>query len=162
MTVTRPVAVWILPITRGGGAPISWAQPPTAPASPGASWVPRNTEPLPALRGVYSSETRFLRILFRVMRIYVLINILVRRKSTIEQGAVLSCRLRGLRGLTYLKMSQWDLAIDDYSSALQFDPKLASSLYGRGLAKLKKGDTTGGDADIAAAKALEANIVADF
>jgi len=64
--------------------------------------------------------------------------------------------------LTYLKMGQWDSAIDDYSSALRFDPKLASSLYGRGLAKLKKGDTAGGDADIAAAKAIEATIVGDF
>jgi len=64
--------------------------------------------------------------------------------------------------LTYLKMGQWDSAIDDYNEALQFNPKLASSLYGRGLAKLKKGDTTGGDADIAAAKAIEANIAADF
>jgi tetratricopeptide (TPR) repeat protein len=59
-------------------------------------------------------------------------------------------------------MGQWDSAIDDYNEALQFNPKLASSLYGRGLAKLKKGDTTGGDADIAAAKAIEANIAADF
>jgi tetratricopeptide (TPR) repeat protein len=64
--------------------------------------------------------------------------------------------------LTYIKMGQWDSAIDDYNEALQFNPKLASSLYGRGLAKLKKGDTTGGDADIAAAKAIEANIAADF
>jgi hypothetical protein len=39
---------------------------------------------------------------------------------------------------------------------------LASSLYGRGLAKLKKGDTAGGNADIAAAEAIEANIVEDF
>jgi hypothetical protein len=59
-------------------------------------------------------------------------------------------------------MGQWGSAIDDYNEALQFNPKLASSLYGRGLAKLKKGDTTGGDADIAAAKAIEANIAADF
>jgi tetratricopeptide (TPR) repeat protein len=66
------------------------------------------------------------------------------------------------RGLTYLKMGQWDSAIDDYSSALRLDPKLASSLYGRGLAKLKKGDTAGGNADIAEAKAIEANIVEDF
>jgi tetratricopeptide (TPR) repeat protein len=64
--------------------------------------------------------------------------------------------------LTYLKMGQWDSAIDDYSSALRLDPKLASSLYGRGLAKLKKGDTTDGNADIAEAKAIEANIVEDF
>jgi tetratricopeptide (TPR) repeat protein len=66
------------------------------------------------------------------------------------------------RGLTYLKMGQWDSAIDDYSSALRLDPKSASSLYGRGLAKLKKGDTTDGNADIAAAKAIEAKIVGDF
>jgi tetratricopeptide (TPR) repeat protein len=65
------------------------------------------------------------------------------------------------RGLTYLKMGQWDSALDDYSSALRLDSKLASSLYGRGLAKRKKGDTTG-NADIAAAKAIEANIVGDF
>jgi tetratricopeptide (TPR) repeat protein len=66
------------------------------------------------------------------------------------------------RGLTYLKMGQWDSAIDDYSSALRLDPKLASSLYGRGLAKLKKGDTAGGTADIAAAEAIEANVVEGF
>ena len=66
------------------------------------------------------------------------------------------------RGLTYLKMGQWDSAIDDYSSALRFDPKSASSLYGRGLAKLKKGDIADGNADVAAAKAIETTIVRDF
>ena len=59
-------------------------------------------------------------------------------------------------------MGEWDSAIDDYSSALQLDPKLASSLYGRGLAKLKKGDITGGNADVAAAKEIDSNIVEDF
>jgi tetratricopeptide (TPR) repeat protein len=59
-------------------------------------------------------------------------------------------------------MGQWDSAIDDYNEALQSNPKLASSLYGRGLAKLKKGDTTGGNADIAAARAVDANIAGDF
>jgi hypothetical protein len=39
---------------------------------------------------------------------------------------------------------------------------MASSLYGRGLAKLRKGDTTGGNADIAAAKTIEADIVGEF
>src|SRR5262249_35831830 len=65
------------------------------------------------------------------------------------------------RGLTYLKMGQWDSAIEDYNEALRIDPKLASSLYGRGLAKLKTGETTGGNADIAAAKAIAADIVGD-
>jgi hypothetical protein len=59
-------------------------------------------------------------------------------------------------------MDQWDSPLYDYTSALRIDPKLASSLYGRGLAKLKKGDTTGGNADVAAAKAIDANIVGDF
>ena len=46
--------------------------------------------------------------------------------------------------------------------ALGRNPKLASSLYGRGLAKLEKGDAAGGEADIAAAKAIQANIAEEF
>jgi hypothetical protein len=37
-----------------------------------------------------------------------------------------------------------------------------SALYGRGLAKLKKGDKVGSDADISAAKTIEAKIGDDF
>jgi tetratricopeptide (TPR) repeat protein len=66
------------------------------------------------------------------------------------------------RGLTYLKMGQFDSAIEDYSSALRIEPKMASALYGRGLARLKKGDTAGGNADVAAAKQVEAKIADDF
>jgi hypothetical protein len=39
---------------------------------------------------------------------------------------------------------------------------MASALYGRGLARLKKGDTAGGNADVAAAKQVEAKIADDF
>jgi len=66
------------------------------------------------------------------------------------------------RGLIYLKMGQLGAAIDDYSSALRSDPKLASALYGRGLAKLKIGDKAGGDADISAAKTIHAQVDDDF
>jgi tetratricopeptide (TPR) repeat protein len=66
------------------------------------------------------------------------------------------------RGLIYLKMSQFAAAVEDYSSALQFDPKLASALYGRGLAKLKQGDKVNGETDIATAKAIQANIGDEF
>lgn len=66
------------------------------------------------------------------------------------------------RGLTYLKMGQFDSAIEDYSSALRIEPKMASALYGRGLARLKKGDAAGGNADVAAAKQVEARIADDF
>jgi Flp pilus assembly protein TadD len=59
-------------------------------------------------------------------------------------------------------MDQLGAAIDDFSSALRSDPKLASALYGRGLAKLKNGDKAGGDADISAAKEIQAGIDDDF
>jgi tetratricopeptide (TPR) repeat protein len=59
-------------------------------------------------------------------------------------------------------MGEWDSAIDDYSSALQRDPRLASALYGRGLARIKKGDATGGNADLAAAAKLEQKIAENF
>jgi hypothetical protein len=49
-----------------------------------------------------------------------------------------------------------------YSSALRFDPKLASALYGRGLARLKNGDKAGGDTDISAATTIQAGIGDDF
>jgi hypothetical protein len=49
----------------------------------------------------------------------------------------------------------------DYSDALDVNPKLASSLYGRGWARLKKGDRRG-SADIAAAKAINGDIAAEF
>jgi tetratricopeptide (TPR) repeat protein len=61
-----------------------------------------------------------------------------------------------------MKMGQFDTAIDDYNSALRFEPKLASALYGRGLAKLKKGDKVGSYADISAAKKIQAKIGDDF
>jgi hypothetical protein len=45
---------------------------------------------------------------------------------------------------------------------LKIDAKMAVSLYGRGLAKQKKGDRAGGNADIAAAKAIKAGIADEF
>ena len=59
-------------------------------------------------------------------------------------------------------MGQFDSAIQDYSSALRIEPKLASALYGRGLARLKKGDAAGGKADLAAAAKLERKIAENF
>jgi tetratricopeptide (TPR) repeat protein len=61
-----------------------------------------------------------------------------------------------------MKMGQFDTAIDDYDSALRFEPKLASALYGRGVAKLKRGDKIGSDADISAAKTVQAKIADEF
>lgn len=66
------------------------------------------------------------------------------------------------RAFVYLKMKNYAAAIADYDSALQLDPKLDSSLYGRGLAKRMKGDRAGGDADIHSAEAITPDIAVQF
>ena len=55
------------------------------------------------------------------------------------------------RGLANLKLGQFDAALRDYDAALKLTPNMPEALFGRGVAKRKKGDTAGGDADIAAA-----------
>jgi tetratricopeptide (TPR) repeat protein len=66
------------------------------------------------------------------------------------------------RGFVNLKLNQIDNAMTDYEAALILDPKLAGSLYGRGLAKTRKGDRTGGAADMTAAKAIRGDIADEF
>jgi tetratricopeptide (TPR) repeat protein len=66
------------------------------------------------------------------------------------------------RGFVYLKMGKIDAAIADFDAALKQDDMLDSSLYGRGLAKHIKGDKTGGDSDIAAAKDITPDIADQF
>ena len=50
----------------------------------------------------------------------------------------------------------------DYDAARNLNPALVSSLYGRGLAKIKSGDAAGGEADIARAKKLKPDVAQDF
>jgi tetratricopeptide (TPR) repeat protein len=66
------------------------------------------------------------------------------------------------RGFVYLKMKNPDAAIADYNAALAIKPRLASSLYGRGLAEQMKGGQAAADADIAAAKAIQSDVASDF
>jgi tetratricopeptide (TPR) repeat protein len=66
------------------------------------------------------------------------------------------------RGFTYLKLGQLADAIVDYDAALKVAPKHASSLYGRGVVKLRQGDVEGGNADLATATAIQANIADEF
>jgi len=65
------------------------------------------------------------------------------------------------RGLVKLKIGLPSSAIADYDAALQIKQQ-ASSLYGRGIAKKQTGVTAQGDSDIAAAKALDPEIAAEF
>src|SRR5262249_29249047 len=66
------------------------------------------------------------------------------------------------RGLVNFKIANYEQAIEDYTVAFALDPSSWSSLYGRGLAKLKLGRQTSGEADIAKAKEMRPGVVQDF
>ena len=62
------------------------------------------------------------------------------------------------RGNAYLAAEKLDQALADYEAALRLNPKDEWSLYGRGLIKVKRGNSADGNTDIAAANAIEARI----
>jgi tetratricopeptide (TPR) repeat protein len=64
--------------------------------------------------------------------------------------------------LVRLKLGDVDQSIVDYDAAIRLNPKFAAALYGRGLAKQKKGDRAGSDADFAAAKAMRPDVAEEF
>ncbi|OSI72396.1 hypothetical protein BSZ21_07060 [Bradyrhizobium canariense] len=66
------------------------------------------------------------------------------------------------RALAHLKAGRTDAAIADYDAALRIDPTLATALYGRGRAKIRRGETASGEADVAAAKAVRGDIAEEF
>ena len=68
----------------------------------------------------------------------------------------------GSRGFVYFRLNRLDDAIANYDASLKINSGNAYSLYGRGIAKLLKGDTAAGNADITAAKAAQANIAEEF
>jgi tetratricopeptide (TPR) repeat protein len=65
------------------------------------------------------------------------------------------------RAFVFLKMTQFDAAVSDYDAALRIEPKVPFALYGRGLARIKNEDAAG-ENDIAAAKAIQADIAEEY
>src|SRR5262249_15181529 len=57
------------------------------------------------------------------------------------------------RGYAYFRLGQYQRAIQDYDAALKRNARLATALYGRGLAKQRLGNPQD-EADITAAKAI--------
>ena len=56
------------------------------------------------------------------------------------------------RALLKLRMGRWDEAIADYDDLLGWLQNHPGAYYGRGIAKLRKGDKPGGDQDLTLAK----------
>ena len=69
--------------------------------------------------------------------------------------------LYNVRGFVNLKLGRNDQALADYNTALKLDPNSPHALYGRGLAKKRRGDVDG-EADRAAARAARPNIEQSF
>jgi tetratricopeptide (TPR) repeat protein len=67
----------------------------------------------------------------------------------------------GTRGFIFLKMTNFDAAVSDYDAALRANPKFAFALYGRGLARVRNDDPSG-EGDMAAAKALQADVAEEY
>jgi tetratricopeptide (TPR) repeat protein len=74
--------------------------------------------------------------------------------------------LLGGRAFVYLARKNYALAIADYDADLHLlQPGLPAdpyALYGRGLAKLRLGNREGGQSDMAAARAIEPKIGAEY
>ena len=66
------------------------------------------------------------------------------------------------RGLVNLKLGLYKKAITDYSTALLYNSRRASALYGRGIAKRRSGNVVGAKSDIDAAKRIQPTIVDEF
>jgi tetratricopeptide (TPR) repeat protein len=73
------------------------------------------------------------------------------------QGQFLSI-LYTNRGAEFGAKGELDRAMKDHDQAIKLDPKNALAFNNRGIAKLKKGDKEGGEADIAKAKQLQPDI----
>jgi len=59
-------------------------------------------------------------------------------------------------------MGRFSEAIADYNFALTKNPNLASSLFGRGIAELRSGNSVVGEADLAAAEASTPGLAERF
>ncbi len=66
------------------------------------------------------------------------------------------------RGFVHYRLGNLDKAITDFDRALKIDTDLAPSLYVRGLAKRAKGDRSGGEQDIKAARKLDPKVVKTY
>jgi tetratricopeptide (TPR) repeat protein len=65
------------------------------------------------------------------------------------------------RAFLHLRGGRFQEAITDYDAAIQGSPQDSWSLYGRGIAKLRMGDSAGGQADIEASKGVQ-DVAAEF
>jgi tetratricopeptide (TPR) repeat protein len=75
-----------------------------------------------------------------------------------DKATALYARITNSRGLVFLRLKDYGKSIADYDASLAIDPKNASSLYGRGIARLRRQELVTGTADLQSAKALNPGV----
>src|SRR5215472_14385529 len=66
------------------------------------------------------------------------------------------------RGFAHIQLGDLTAAILDFDKAIELDPKMASSLFGRGKAEELQGDELAAARDYAAARAIQSDIETDL
>ncbi|HEY2676321.1 MAG TPA: aspartyl protease family protein [Steroidobacteraceae bacterium] len=79
-----------------------------------------------------------------------------------KKNAAAYSALLDSRGFVYLRSGELNKAVADFDSSLKLNPKSASALYGRGVAKSRMSNAAEGRADIAAATSLDPQIAEFF
>jgi len=82
-------------------------------------------------------------------------------KLSAKQSPI-SASVLNSRGLVRLRLGDYVQSIADYDDALKLAPKSAWSLYGRGVAEMRRKRVPEGQADIAAATAIRASVAEEF
>jgi len=66
------------------------------------------------------------------------------------------------RGMVYFRMARWDDALADFNAALDSNAELPASLFMRGLVRVRMGDAAAARDDLAAARAINPRVDADY
>lgn len=119
----------------------------------------RSTADVNSAKSLYSFDAEGLNSLCRELAIHELaLGEALAACETAVGRSPKDAKIFDSKGFVLLRMGRNADAIATYDSALKLRPDAAPSLYGRGIARLRSGDRSGGEADVAAAKAIDQGV----